>query len=152
MNFKNMDIFGIVGISQVGQIIIPKEARDAFNLQYGEHIIVGTHRKHKKQELIIIKEEQFYKCCINNDKFNGFRKFEQNLKRFGVVKAGKKGQVVIPKKARDEFNITSKTKFFMIGFRAPNKMYHIILLRPKLVKEFAMKLMEKLLDYNDDEK
>ena len=143
MNFKHIDIYGIVSVSQVGQIIIPKEAREMFGIRHGEHIIVGTHKATDHKELILIKQKDHYKRTLIETEGPGFKRFHENFKRFGVSKAGKKGQVVIPKDARDEYDIIPGTNFFMIGFKTPDEMYHLILIQPHIVKKFALKLLNK---------
>ncbi len=149
MNFKHIDIYGIVTVSQVGQIIIPKDARENLEIQHGEHIIVGTRSCSESKELILIRQEDHYKRELLEHKGPGFKKFQEMFKQFGVSKAGKKGQVVIPKEARDEYQIRPGTRFFMIGFKTPDDMYHLILIQPQIVKKFAMNLLNKLLDFEE---
>ena len=37
---KGKDLFGICKVGERGQIVIPKEARDMFNIQAGDNLVV----------------------------------------------------------------------------------------------------------------
>lgn len=47
--------FGIVKVGERGQIIIPKEARDKFDINPGDRLVVVG--RHKKETLTLIKED-----------------------------------------------------------------------------------------------
>lgn len=56
---KGKHIFGSVTLSERGQIVIPKEARELFNLECGDRILILGD---ENQGLALIKEAEF----INN--------------------------------------------------------------------------------------
>ena len=54
-NYKDKHFFGTVKVGERGQIVIPKEARDKFNIKAGDNVIVfGID---KKEKLVILKED-----------------------------------------------------------------------------------------------
>ena len=52
---KEEHFFGTVKVGDRGQIVIPKEARDKFDIKPGDILLVFG--KDKNQKLIIVKEE-----------------------------------------------------------------------------------------------
>jgi AbrB family looped-hinge helix DNA binding protein len=63
---------------------------------------------------------------------------------FGSVKVGERGQIVIPKKARDKYNINPGDSLILFGDKHPV----IKIVKEDLVRDFALKLLEGL-DEND---
>lgn len=53
-NYKDNHFFGSVKVGERGQIVIPKEARDKFNIKPGDSLVVFGRDKNEK--LIILKE------------------------------------------------------------------------------------------------
>ena len=54
-NYKDKHFFGTVKVGERGQIVIPKEVRDKFNIKAGDNVIVfGID---KKEKLVILKED-----------------------------------------------------------------------------------------------
>ena len=53
-NYKDNHFFGKVKMGERGQIVIPKEARDKFNIKPGDSLVVFGQDKNEK--LIILKE------------------------------------------------------------------------------------------------
>lgn len=54
-NYKDNHFFGTVKVGERGQIVIPKEARDRFDIKAGDSLVVFG--KDKNEKLIIIKED-----------------------------------------------------------------------------------------------
>lgn len=59
---------------------------------------------------------------------------------FGSVKVGERGQIVIPKKARDKYDIKSGDSLILFGDK--NKVIKIV--KEDMVRDFALKLLENL--------
>ena len=53
-NYKDNHFFGSVKVGERGQIVIPKEARDRFDIKPGDSLIVFG--RDKNQKIIILKE------------------------------------------------------------------------------------------------
>lgn len=65
----------------------------------------------------------------------------ENLKGkhiFGTVKVGKKGQIVIPKEARDIFNIKAGDTLLLLGDEAQG----IAIVKNELFKKFAEDILK----------
>ena len=54
---KGKHLFGICKVGEKGQIVIPKEARDIFDIKPGDSLIVVGD---EKKGLAILKSEVFY--------------------------------------------------------------------------------------------
>jgi AbrB family looped-hinge helix DNA binding protein len=54
-SYKDNHFFGSVKVGERGQIVIPKEARDTFDIKPGDSLVVFG--KDKNQKLIIVKED-----------------------------------------------------------------------------------------------
>ncbi len=59
---------------------------------------------------------------------------------FGTVKVGERGQIVIPKKARDIFNIESGDTLLVLG----DEEKGIAIVKADLMKNFATKILESI--------
>ncbi|MBR9678583.1 MAG: AbrB/MazE/SpoVT family DNA-binding domain-containing protein [Nanoarchaeota archaeon] len=57
---------------------------------------------------------------------------------FGTVKVGERGQVVIPKQAREMFKIGPGDSMVVLG----KKHHGIVLVKATKMKEFAMKILK----------
>jgi len=53
-SYKDNHFFGSVKVGERGQIVIPKEARDTFDIKPGDSLVVFG--KDKNQKLVIVKE------------------------------------------------------------------------------------------------
>lgn len=62
---------------------------------------------------------------------------DENIRVYGIVTMGERGQIVIPKEAREELEIGPKEKLLVLG--GPNKS--IVITRAEQVREFATKLL-----------
>jgi AbrB family looped-hinge helix DNA binding protein len=72
---------------------------------------------------------------------------------FSVVKVGERGQIVIPKEARNMFSIKSGDSLVIIA----NKKRGIVIVKSENLKEFGRKIMETIeninnIENNDDKK
>lgn len=54
MGYEENHFFGKVKVGERGQIVIPKEARDRFNIKPGDNLVIFG--KDKNEKLIILKE------------------------------------------------------------------------------------------------
>jgi len=54
-SYKDNHFFGSVKVGERGQIVIPKEARDAFDIKPGDSLVVFG--RDKNQKLIIFKSD-----------------------------------------------------------------------------------------------
>ena len=61
---------------------------------------------------------------------------------FGTVKGGEKGQIVIPKEARIQFNIQPGDTLLVLG----DDRHGIIVTRPDVIKDVAQQILDKLDD------
>ncbi len=59
---------------------------------------------------------------------------------FGMVKVGERGQVVIPKEAREKFDIKPGDSLLVLG----DEEKGIALVKADLMKSFALKILESL--------
>ena len=57
---------------------------------------------------------------------------------FGTVKVGERGQIVIPKEARDKFGIESGDSLLVLG----DENKGIAIVKEDLMKNFALKILE----------
>jgi len=57
---------------------------------------------------------------------------------FGTVKVGERGQIVIPKEARDKFGIESGDSLLILG----DENKGIAIVKEDLMKNFALKILE----------
>ena len=59
---------------------------------------------------------------------------------FGMVKVGERGQIVIPKEAREKFDIKPGDSLLVLG----DEEKGIALVKADLMKSFALKILESL--------
>jgi AbrB family looped-hinge helix DNA binding protein len=64
---------------------------------------------------------------------------------FGTVKIGERGQIVIPKEARDVFNIKAGDNLLLIG----DEEKGIAIVKADLMKDLALKLLENMNNVSD---
>ena len=55
---------------------------------------------------------------------------------FGTVKVGERGQIIIPKDARDKFNIKPGDTLIVLG----DEKYGLAVTKPDVLQEFAAKI------------
>ena len=60
---------------------------------------------------------------------------------FGTVKVGERGQIVIPKEARDIFNIKAGDSMVVFGM---DKNEKLVILKEKVMRDYALKILEDL--------
>ena len=60
---------------------------------------------------------------------------------FGRVKVGERGQIVIPKEARDKYDIKPGDSLVVFG---RDKNEKLIILKENVMRDFALKILEDL--------
>ena len=60
---------------------------------------------------------------------------------FGTVKVGERGQIVIPKEARDKFNIKAGDSMVVLG---TDKNEKLVILKENVIRDYALKILEDL--------
>ena len=60
---------------------------------------------------------------------------------FGTVKVGERGQIVIPKEARDTFDIKAGDSMVVFGM---DKNEKLVILKEKVMRDYALKILEDL--------
>ena len=60
---------------------------------------------------------------------------------FGAVKVGERGQIVIPKEARDKFDIKPGDSLIVFG---RDKNEKLIIIKEDLMRDYALKILEDL--------
>lgn len=66
--------------------------------------------------------------------------FEDNV-FFGTVKVGERGQIVIPKKVRDKYDIKPGDSLVIFG---RDKKEMLVILKEKVMRDYALKILEDL--------
>ena len=59
---------------------------------------------------------------------------------FGTVKVGERGQIVIPKDAREQFDINPGDTLLVVG----HEKRGLIIIKPERMREFALSILEDL--------
>lgn len=59
---------------------------------------------------------------------------------FGTVKVGEKGQIVIPKEARDHFGIKSGDTLLVLG----DDRNGLVITRPEVINDIALRILGQL--------
>lgn len=67
-------------------------------------------------------------------------KFEKDKHIFGTVKVGERGQIVIPKKARDIFKIEPGDTLLVLG----DEKKGIAIVKADIMKKFATKILKSI--------
>jgi AbrB family looped-hinge helix DNA binding protein len=60
---------------------------------------------------------------------------------FGTVKVGERGQIVIPKEAREKFDIKPGDSLVVFG---RNKKEMLTIVKEKVMRDYALKILEDL--------
>ena len=66
---------------------------------------------------------------------------------FGLVKVGEKGQIVIPKEARDVFHISAGDSLLLLGDRKQG----ISIVKPDVLQQFAKEILNAQVQTEDEE-
>ncbi len=66
--------------------------------------------------------------------------FEDNV-FFGTVTVGERGQIVIPKKVRDKYDIKPRDSLVIFG---RDKKEMIVILKEKVMRDYALKILNDL--------
>ncbi len=67
-------------------------------------------------------------------------KIEKEKHIFGTVKVGERGQIVIPKNARDIFNINPGDTLLILG----DERKGIAIVKADMMRDFATKILESI--------
>lgn len=128
--------YGITKVNSRGQIVIPKEARDDFDFFQSENLImlVGV-MSHSKDAMLLMKAERWYRTPETAP-----IKDEKKHKFGGSSKIAPRGQLVIPKKVREELSIVEGTQILLLSH---DKTQSLILakLNEKTIGEWANNLI-----------
>lgn len=65
---------------------------------------------------------------------------------FGTVKVGERGQIVIPREARDKFNIKAGDTLLVLG----DEKWGIAVTKSDVLQKFASDIFQKMEDGNDE--
>lgn len=65
---------------------------------------------------------------------------------FGTVKVGERGQIVIPREARDKFNIKAGDTLLVLG----DEKWGIAVTKSDVLQEFASDIFQKMEDGSDE--
>ncbi len=60
---------------------------------------------------------------------------------FGTVKVGERGQIVIPKEARDRFDIKAGDSMVVLGI---DKNQKLVIFKENIIRDYALKILEDL--------
>ena len=103
--------YGVVKVNSRGQIGIPKQAREDFNISSGDNIalLVGI-LPHSKDALMLMKADQWYGLSEATP-----IKLSKNHEFIGLVKVAERGQIVIPKKVRSQYGIESGLQVLVLS-------------------------------------
>ena len=70
---------------------------------------------------------------------------------YGIVTVGERGQIVIPKEARNRFNIKPKEKLLILG---PPRLHGekgvLVLMKAEDMREFALSVLGAFKEHNDE--
>ena len=91
----------------------------------------------KLSELYKVSIDELVNCEINVDEVNGTEKDGRHI--FGAVTVGERGQIVIPIKAREVFDIHPGDKILILGDEAQG----IALVKLKWISDFTNKIFPK---------
>lgn len=67
-------------------------------------------------------------------------KLKEGKHLFGTVKVGERGQIVIPKDAREQFDIKPGDTLLVVG----HEKRGLAIIKPERMREFARKILEDL--------
>lgn len=66
---------------------------------------------------------------------------------FGTVKVGERGQIIIPKEARDVFKIKAGETLIVLG----DEKWGIAVTKADVLKEYAMEVFKKIAEADSDD-
>ena len=125
---SNNEYYGVTKISKRGLISIPKKARDDLDISPGTLLVVlaGTD-PHSTDAFMILKAEEWYKLPDTAKIKN-----PQRHKFYGTTKITERGQIVIPKKLRDEKGIANGFQVLILSHKITNGLVLALLNTEKL--------------------
>ena len=102
-------LYAAVKVGDRGQIVIPKDAREHFNIKPGDKLIVAGDIK---KGIAISTPKLMEKMELTHPTE---KETEQGKFRYGEVKCGQTFQIIIPKLAREHFKIEPGDKLLVLG-------------------------------------
>ena len=121
---KGKYFFGSVKVGERGQIVIPHRAREIFNINSKNDVqIFGDLDKGLGIAINLDIDEEALKL---------------NEQYFGTSIVGERGQIVIPQKARELFNLTTGDLLLVFG----DKKKGLGIVKSSKLKNFAIKLFQ----------
>jgi len=129
--------YGVAKINSRGQIGIPKQAREDFDISSGDNlaILIGV-LPHSKDALMLMKAEQWFNLSEDTP-----IKSSKNHQFSGLVKIAERGQVVIPKKLRTQLGIASGLQILILSHEKTNSII-LALLNKDAIGKWAANLIE----------
>ncbi len=129
--FDGQYLYSAVKVGDRGQIVIPKDAREHFNIKAGDNlVVVGDLKKG-----IAITTAEIMKKLNRHHHHGKNNGHEKQL--YGLVKCGESFQIVIPKDAREQFKIEPGDKLLVFG--DINK--GLALTKASILKDLALKVL-----------
>lgn len=131
------NFYGVVKVNSRGQIGIPKQAREDFELISGDNLalLVGV-LPHSKDAIMLMKAEEWYGLSdsvpIKNSKNHEF---------IGLLKIAERGQIVIPKKVREKFSISPGLQILVLSHKKTHSII-LALLNQDALGKWAENMME----------
>ena len=129
--------YGVVKANSRGQIGIPKQAREDLGFSSGDNLafLVGV-LPHSTDAIMLMKAEDWYgvpeSAPIKNSK---------NHKFGGLVKLAERGQIVIPKKVREQFGIISGLQILVLSHEKTHSLV-LALLNQDALGKWAENMIE----------
>jgi AbrB family looped-hinge helix DNA binding protein len=128
--------YGVTKINSRGQIVLPKTTRDDFKISSGDQLVVLEGiLSHSKGAFLLMKADAWYKVPDDAPIKNS-----TNHEYVGMVKVAERGQIVIPKKLREKYNLNPKYQLLILSHEKTHSIL-IALLNEKKIGEWANKMM-----------
>ncbi len=129
--------YGVAKINSRGQIGIPKQAREDFEISSGDNLalLIGV-LPHSKDALMLMKAEQWFNLSDDTP-----IKSNINHQFSGLVKIAERGQIVIPKKLRTQLGITSGLQILILSHEKTHSII-LALLNQESIGNWAANLIE----------
>lgn len=128
--------YGIAKINTRGQIVIPKDARSDYFIDPGDNLVLlkGV-LPHSKDAMLLMRAEEWYKIPEDAP-----IKDKNKHIYVDILKIAERGQIVIPKKLRDELAITDGTQILILSHEK-TKSIILAILNSNRIGEWAENLV-----------